>query len=72
MALAIQGFVDTIDHELLRRAVKKPAQAKGGGLDIERWLKALAHEEAGHVTERAKGTPQGGVIRPLRAHRCLH
>jgi retron-type reverse transcriptase len=33
----------------------------------ERWRKAPAQEEAGHVTARGKGTPQGGVISPLLA-----
>ena len=67
-----KGFFDNIDHDLLMRAVKKPAKAKWVGLYIERWLKAPAQDEAGHVTEREKGTPQGGVISPLLANLFLH
>jgi len=52
---------DTIGHDLLMRAVQKHAKDQWVVLDIERWLKAPAQEEAGHVTERGKGTPQGGV-----------
>jgi RNA-directed DNA polymerase len=72
IALDIKGFFDTIDHDLLLRAVKKHAKDKWVVLASERWLQAPAHDEAGHVTERGKGTPQGGVISPLRAHLCLH
>jgi RNA-directed DNA polymerase len=64
IALAIQGFFANIDHDLLRRAVKKHAQEKWVVLDIERWLQAPAPEEDGHVTERGKGTPPGGVSTP--------
>jgi len=46
------------------RAVKKHAKDKWVVLYIERWLKAPAQDDAGHVTERGKGTPQGGVITP--------
>jgi len=54
------------------RAVKKHAKDKWVVLYIERWLKAPAQDEAGHVTERGKGTPQGGVISPLLANLFLH
>jgi RNA-directed DNA polymerase len=54
------------------RAVKKHAKEKWVVLYIERWLKAPAQEEDGHVTERGKGTPQGGVISPLLANLFLH
>jgi RNA-directed DNA polymerase len=70
--LDIKGFFDNIDHDLLMRAVKKHAKDKWVVLYIERWLKAPAQDEAGHVTERGKGTPQGGVISPLLANLFLH
>jgi RNA-directed DNA polymerase len=70
--LDIKGFFDNIDHDLLRRAVKKHAQEKWVVLYIERWLKAPAQEEDGHVTARGKGTPQGGVASPLLANLFLH
>ena len=62
----------TIDHDLLRRAVKKHAKDRWVVLYIERWLKALAQDEEGHVTERGKGTPQGGVSSPLLTNLFLH
>lgn len=62
--LDIKGFFDNIDHDLLMRAVKKHAQDPWVVLYIERWLKAPAQEEEGGLTEREKGTPQGGVSTP--------
>ena len=62
--LDIKGFFDNIDHDLLMRAVKKHAKDPWVVLYIERWLKAPAQEEEGGLTEREKGTPQGGVITP--------
>ena len=40
-------------------------------LYLERWLKALAQDDAGMVYERSMGTPQGGVISPLLANLFL-
>lgn len=68
----IKGFFDNIDHDLLMRAVRKHAKDKWAVLYIERWLKAPAQDEVGNVTERVKGTPQGGVISPLLANLFLH
>jgi len=70
--LDIKGFFDNIDHDLLMRAVKKHAKDTWVVLYIERWLKAPAQEEDGHMTERGKGTPQGGVASPLLANLFLH
>lgn len=70
--LDIKGFFDNIDHDLLMRAVKKHAKDTWVVLYIERWLKAPAQAEDGHVTEREKGTPQGGVASPLLANLFLH
>src|SRR5437879_13772081 len=41
-------------------------------LYIERWLQAPVQEEDGQLVPREKGTPQGGVIRPLLANLFLH
>jgi RNA-directed DNA polymerase len=70
--LDIKGFFDNIDHDLLMRAVKKHAKEAWIILYIERWLKAPAQDRDGQVTERVKGTPQGGVISPLLANLYLH
>ena len=70
--LDIKGFFDTIDHELLLKAVdhhKPPAWIR---LYIERWLKVPAQDDTGERYERTMGTPQGGVISPLLANLYLH
>jgi RNA-directed DNA polymerase len=70
--LDIKGFFDNISHELMMRAVRKHVREKWVVLYIERWLKAPAQDEHGHLTPRDKGTPQGGVISPLLANLFLH
>ena len=67
----IEKFFDTIDHELLMKAVKKHCPEKWMHLYISRWLKAGAMKE-GEIIETEKGTPQGGVISPLLANLFLH
>jgi RNA-directed DNA polymerase len=70
--LDIKGFFDTIDHELMLKAVdhhKPPAWVR---LYIERWLKVPAQDSEGAVYERTAGTPQGGVISPVPANLFLH
>jgi len=39
---------------------------------VERWLKVSIVDADGTVTERTKGTPQGGVISPILANMFLH
>lgn len=68
----IKGFFDNIDHELMLAIVRKHTAEKWLLLYIERWLKAPAEDQQGRVSERRKGTPQGGVISPLLANLFLH
>ena len=70
--LDIKGFFDTIDHELMLKAVDHHKPEAWARLYIERWLKAPAKDNAGTIYERDKGTPQGGVISPLLANLFLH
>jgi RNA-directed DNA polymerase len=70
--LDIKGFFDSIDHELMLRAVRKHTDCKWVLLYIERWLKAPVQLEDGSLVHRDKGTPQGGVISPLLANLFLH
>ena len=62
--LDIKGFFDNIDHDLIMRAVRKHVKDKWIVLYIERWLKAPAQEEDGTLSQRERGTPQGGVRTP--------
>jgi group II intron reverse transcriptase/maturase len=68
----IQKFFDTIDHELMMKAVKKHCPEKWMVLYIERWLKTPVQHPEGRVEQSQQGTPQGGVISPLLANLYLH
>lgn len=68
----IKGFFDSIDHELLLRAVRKHTNCAWVLLYVERWLKSPAMLEGGDLVARERGTPQGGVISPLLANLFLH
>ncbi|MBF9018947.1 MULTISPECIES: group II intron reverse transcriptase/maturase [unclassified Oceanispirochaeta] len=70
--LDIKGFFDTIDHELLLKAVRFHNPPAWVILYITRWLKASAEDSNGVVIEREQGTPQGGVISPLLANLFMH
>ena len=67
-----QRFFDSIDRELLLRAVRKHTQCRWVVLYIERWLKAPAMLEDGTLVPRDRGTPQGGVVSPMLANLFLH
>src|ERR1700757_3914671 len=69
----IKGLFDNLPHDLLLKAVRKHVKCKWALLYIERWLVAPM-EKNGEVIERARGTPQGGVVGPPNAKgnfRCL-
>lgn len=68
----IRRFFDSINHELLTRALRKHCQIPWVLLYVERWLKAPMKTPEGELTERTAGTPQGGVISPLLANLFLH
>jgi RNA-directed DNA polymerase len=70
--LDIKEFFDSIDHDLIMKAVRKHAKEKWVLMYIERWLKTPGQEVDGKEVERKKGTPQGGVISPLLANLFLH
>jgi group II intron reverse transcriptase/maturase len=70
--LDIRAFFDTIDHELMMRAVEKHVPEKWIRLYIQRWLESEVELEDGTIETRNCGTPQGGVISPLLANLYLH
>ena len=70
--LDIKGFFDTIDHELLIRALRRHCSDDWVGLYIKRWLTVPVKMPDGSLLERDKGTPQGGVVSPLLANLFLH
>lgn len=67
----ISKLFDSINHDLLMRAVKRHTNNKWIILYIERWLKAPIQSDDG-ISARSSGTPQGGVISPILSNIFLH
>jgi RNA-directed DNA polymerase len=68
----IKALFDNIDHGLLLKALDKHTDCRWVRLYIERWLTAPLQLADGSLVQRARGTPQGGVISPLLANLFLH
>lgn len=70
--LDIRAFFDSLDHDLILRAVAHHTESPWVRLYIARWLKASVQLADGTAQERTKGTPQGGVVSPLLANIFMH
>jgi RNA-directed DNA polymerase len=70
--LDVKGFFDTIDWNLLMRAVRTHTDCPWVLLYIERWLKAPVCMPDGTLVSRERGTPQGSVVSPILANLFLH
>jgi hypothetical protein len=62
--LDIKSFFDSLDHDLVERAVAHHTDLGWVRLYIARWLRAPVQRADGTIEERTKGTPQGGVVTP--------
>ena len=58
----ISKFFDTIDHDLLMKAVECHVREKWVLLYIRRWLKVPYRTSKGETIERTMGVPQGSVM----------
>ena len=63
----VKGAFDNLDHDLLMALLRKHTDCRWVLLYVERWLQAPSETVDGHVRERVRGTPQGGVLTP-RTH----
>lgn len=69
--LDIQSYFDTIDHDLMMKALSHYCTDKWVLMYVSRWFRADIMKEGGRE-RRMKGTPQGGVISPLLSNLFLH
>jgi RNA-directed DNA polymerase len=70
--LDIQAFFDTVDHELLMKAVAAHTDQAWVLLYVRRWLTAPLHAVDGTLQRRDRGTPQGSAVSPVLANLFLH
>jgi group II intron reverse transcriptase/maturase len=70
--LDVKGFFDSIDHDLLKKALRRHTQCRWVLLYVERWLTAPLQKPDDTIVSRDRGTPQGSAISPLLANLFLH
>jgi hypothetical protein len=72
--LDIKAFFDSLDHQLLVRAVSKHIDTDRRWilLYVQRWLVAPLQRPDGTLVARDRGSPQGSAISPLLANIFLH
>ena len=70
--LDIKAFFDSLDWDLLERAVAHHCDLGWIRLYIGRWLRAPVQRPDGTIQQRTKGSPQGAVVSPLVANLFLH
>jgi len=70
--LDIRAFFDSLDHDLVLRAVSKHTDLRWVPLYVQRWLVAPLQMGDGTLVQRDRGTPQGSAISPLLANLFLH
>ena len=72
--LDIKAFFDSLDHELVVRAVERniTAEQRWVLLYVKRWLQAPLQLPDGTLKIRERGTPQGSAISPVLANLVLH
>ncbi len=70
--LDIKAFFDSLDHDLVMRAVAHHTKSAWVRMYIERWLRAPVQMPDGTTAPRTRGTPQGAVVSPILANLFLH
>jgi len=70
--LDIRAFFDSLDHDLVLRAVATHTDLRWVLLYVQRWLQAPLQLPDGTLVQRDRGTPQGSAISPLLANLFLH
>jgi RNA-directed DNA polymerase len=70
--LDIEKFFDSVDHDLLVKAVEANTDLPWVVLYVRRWLVAPMASPDGTVRARDRGTPQGSAVSPVLANLFLH
>jgi RNA-directed DNA polymerase len=72
--LDIQKFFDSVDHDLMIKAVEVniTAEQRWVLLYVKRWLTASMQLPDGAVIDRDRGTPQGSAVSPVLANLFMH
>ncbi len=70
--LDYKSFFDTVDHDLILKAVAAHTDERWVLLYVERWLKAPLEVGNDMLEARDRGTPQGSAISPVLANIYLH
>ena len=70
--LDVQKFFDSVDHDLMVKAVEANTDQKWVVLYVKRWLKAPIQLPDGTVAQRDRGTPQGSAVSPVLANLFMH
>jgi RNA-directed DNA polymerase len=70
--LDVKAFFDSVDHQLMLKAVAHHTDQRWILLYVQRWLQAPLQHQDGTLVERDRGTPQGSAISPVLANLFLH
>jgi RNA-directed DNA polymerase len=70
--LDVQKFFDSVDHDLVVKAVEAHTDDPWVVLYVRRWLTAPIQYPDGTVLQRDRGTPQGSAVSPVLANLFLH
>ena len=70
--LDVQKFFDSVDHDLMVKAVEANTDQKWVVLYVKRWLRAPMRLPDGTMAERDRGTPQGSAVSPVLANLFMH
>ncbi len=70
--LDVAQFFDSVDHDLMVKAVEVNTDQRWVVLYVKRWLSAPLVLPDGTVRERDRGTPQGSAVSPVLANLFMH
>jgi RNA-directed DNA polymerase len=70
--LDVKAFFDSVDHQLMLKAVAHHTDQRWILLYVQRWLQAPSQRPDGTLVERDRGTPQGSAVSPVLANLFLH